>query len=79
MKSCWPLPSGWSVRNLPTPCRSRKKKFPPTRRQKIESARERYSVKRFEFCRVDADNVFFFDGMYYRKDIGIKYKDVAKE
>ena len=20
-----------------------------------------------------------FDGMYYRKDIGIKYKDVAKE
>lgn len=43
-----------------------RKKFPLTRRQKVESAREKYSVKRFEFCRVDTDNVFFFDGMYYR-------------
>ena len=44
----------------------KKRKFPPTRRQKIEAVRKQYSVKKFCFARVDTDNVFYYDGYYYR-------------
>ena len=37
-----------------------------TRRQKIEQARSKYHVTRFEHCRVDTDNIFFFCGKYYQ-------------
>lgn len=43
-----------------------RKKFPPTRRQKIESARKTYGIARFEFARVNTANEFYFDGCYYR-------------
>lgn len=41
------------------------KKFPPTRRQKIESARKTYGIARFEFVRVNTANDFYFGGRYY--------------
>lgn len=41
------------------------KKYPPTRRQRIEKARKQYGVTNFEWVRVDVDNIFFWDGKYY--------------
>lgn len=37
-----------------------------TRRQKIEAARQQYSVVSFESVIVDTDNMFFFGGKYFR-------------
>ena len=42
------------------------KTFPPTRRQKIEKAREVYAVQKFAEAIVDADNVFKIGNDYYR-------------
>lgn len=41
------------------------KKYPPTRRQKIERVRKEYGVKSFTFVRVDTCNEFEFKGNYY--------------
>ena len=43
----------------------KKKVFPPTRMKKIESVRKMYNITKFQFVRVDTDNVFCFDGKYY--------------
>lgn len=42
-----------------------KKTFPPTRRQKIEAVRKEVGVTRFDWVRVDTNNLFFYDGTYY--------------
>lgn len=49
------------VKNQP-----KKKIFPRTRRQKIEAARKEHGIMCFEWARVNTDNVFFYNGRYYR-------------
>lgn len=44
----------------------KKKTFPPTRRQKIEALRKALGAVRFDWVRVDTNNLFFYDGTYYR-------------
>ena len=50
----------------------KKKIFPLTRRKKIEALRKELGVARFDWVRVDTDNLFFYDGTYWRipKDDG---------
>ena len=45
-----------------------KKKFPPTRRQRIEAARHEYGIIKFLFSSVDTENRFTLDGITYRID-----------
>jgi hypothetical protein len=45
-----------------------KKKFPPTRRQRIEAARHEYGIIKFLFSSVDTENKFTLDGITYMID-----------
>lgn len=47
------------------PPKKKPKTFPPTRRQKIESIRKKFDIKKFKFCRVDTDNVFCYGDRYF--------------
>ena len=44
----------------------KKKIFPLTRRKKIEALRKELGVAQFDWVRVDTDNLFFYDGTYWR-------------
>ena len=48
------------------PPKRKPKVFPPTRRQKIEKARETYAVQKFTEAIVNTDNVFKIGNEYYR-------------
>ena len=48
------------------PSKKKPKTFPPTRKQKIEQARKEHRIAKFEFQRVDTDNIFHYDGKYYQ-------------